>query len=133
MKGAIYTSLSRESCSEATFIWRRSICFEAVSTQPRRPVSIWGRWDYLVCLHRSGQEGRYETWPRTLCDSLPRFWIPLDSPVPDVTVDLQHVFDEKYDAGAYARRIDYRREPTVGLTSDDAVRAGELLRNKGLR
>lgn len=92
-----------------------------------------GKWDYLVCLHRSGQVGRYETWPRTLRECLPRFWAPLDNGQPDIMLDLQEVFDANYEDGAYARRVDYRRDPAVGFADDDATWADGLLRSKGLR
>ncbi|MCS7264475.1 MAG: DUF4058 family protein [Armatimonadetes bacterium] len=34
-----------------------------------------------------------------------------------MVLDLQAVFDRCYDEGAYARRIDYHREPAVALQS----------------
>jgi hypothetical protein len=52
---------------------------------------------------------------------------------PDVVLDLQAVFDLYYDAGAYARRLDYRHDPAVSLSDEDAVWADALLRRKGLR
>jgi hypothetical protein len=35
--------------------------------------------------------------------------------------------------GAYARRIDYRREPTPPLQGDDVMWADQVLRDRGLR
>jgi hypothetical protein len=92
-----------------------------------------GYWDYLVSLHRGGQGGRFEAWPVPLRQRLPRVHIPLADDDPDVVVDLQAVFDRCYDEGPYARRVDYRREPSVPLTRADAEWADQLLRERGLR
>jgi hypothetical protein len=92
-----------------------------------------GRWDYLVCLHRSRDHGRYETWPRTVRDRLPRIWVPLEHGLPDIIVDLQEVFDQNYDDAAYGRRIDYIREPVPALDAAGATWADALLKSAGLR
>lgn len=92
-----------------------------------------GPWDYLVSLHRSGEENRYEVWGIPLRQRLPRIRVPLAGDDPDVVLDLQAVFDRCYDQGAYARRLDYRREPPTPLKEDDAAWANALLRERGLR
>src|SRR5579859_4563691 len=46
---------------------------------PRAWLNAKQPWDYLVCLHRSGQRGRYETWPVTLREPLPRINVPLEN------------------------------------------------------
>jgi hypothetical protein len=92
-----------------------------------------GNWNYLVCLHRGGQGNRCEAWPITSRQRLPRIRVPLADGDPDVVLDLQALFNRCYDEGAYARRIDYRREPTPPLQGDDVTWAGQVLRNRGLR
>ena len=94
------------------------------------------RHDYLVCLHRGGQgdeRERFEVWAPTVRDRLPRITVPLTEGTPDITLDLQQVFDRNYDGGAYQRRIDYRQDATVPLQGDDAAWADALLRERGLR
>lgn len=91
------------------------------------------QWNYLVCLHRGGEGRRYEVWPITVRRRLPRISVPLADADPDVVLDLQSVFNRCYDEGAYARRLDYRREPPMPLESDDAEWATTLLRERGLR
>ncbi len=86
---------------------------------PRESLRRRGRWDYLVCLHRGGQRGRYEVWAITLQQRLPRIRVPLAHGDPDVVLDVQAVFDRCYDEGAYARRIDYRGAPVTPLAADD--------------
>ncbi len=100
---------------------------------PRADLLEKGRWDYLVCLHRAGQGGRYEVWPNTVRQRLPRIEIPLLPGDADVYLDLQAVFDHCYDAGPYARRVDYRQDPPIPLQGEDAIWAAALLREKGLR
>lgn len=91
------------------------------------------KWDYFVCLHRGGQGNRFEVWPITIRLRLPRIPVPLAEGDPDVVLDLQAVFNRCYDEGAYARRIDYRREPPIPLEGEDEEWADKLLREKGLR
>lgn len=90
-------------------------------------------WDYLVCLQRNGQSGAAETWPVSLRDCLPRFTVPYAEDQPDLTLDLQAVFNKNYIEGRYEIREDYTRNPVVPLSPEDAKWADELLREKGLR
>lgn len=90
-------------------------------------------YDYLICLHRSGQGTRYETWPVTLGDRLPRITVPLTEGETDIPLDLQSVLDHCYDRGRYRHQIDYTRPPIPPLTTPNATWAEELLRSKGLR
>jgi hypothetical protein len=46
-------------------------------------------------------------------DPLPAIEIPLLPNDPDVTIDLQSVFDRCHDAGPYAREIDYGTDPLI--------------------
>lgn len=93
-----------------------------------------GTWDYLVSLHRGGNKGeRYEAWGILLRQRLPRIRVPLLRNDPDVVLDLQAVFDRCYEEGAYARRLDYRREPVPPLSYNEVTWADTLLRQRGLR
>jgi len=91
-----------------------------------------GPWDYLICLHR-GRAEYCEIWPARLRQPLPRVAVPLGGEDPDVVLDLQAVITRCYDAGAYARTLDYRRDPDPPLTPEDAAWADALLRERGLR
>ena len=84
-------------------------------------------WNYLVCLHRCSQRDRFDTWPRTVRQRLPLISVPLEGDLPDVILDIQAVFDRNYDEGAYARRIDYRRDPATPLERGDAEWANMLI------
>jgi hypothetical protein len=92
-----------------------------------------GSWEYLVSLHRGAPQKRFEVWPIRLRQCLPCIRVPLADTDPDVVLDLQGVFDYCYDEGPYARRIDYRREPSIHLNSEDTEWVDGLLRERGLR
>lgn len=92
-----------------------------------------GKWDYLVCLHRGNEHWRYEVWAVTVRQPLPRFCVPLAESDLDAVLDLRAVFNRCYDEGPYPRRIDYRREPPIPLSPEDAAWADKLLRENGLR
>lgn len=91
------------------------------------------RWDYLFCLHRGGQGKRYEVWPVTVRQRLPRVWVPLAEGDPDLVLDWQKLFSCCYKEGADARLVNYRREPPTPLEGKDAEWAVKLLRRRKLR
>ena len=65
--------------------------------------------------------------------ALPRIRVPLAENTPDVVPDLQTVFERCYEAVAYARRLDYHRDPAISLNRDNAAWVAALLRERGLR
>jgi hypothetical protein len=90
-------------------------------------------FDYLVCGHRAARHGKYQLYPRTVRQPLPRVGVPLRAEDGEVVLDLQTVFQRCYDGAPYARLIDYRSEPLTPMSPADAVWADALLREKGLR
>lgn len=92
-----------------------------------------GPFDYHVCCHRFDRWEEYTIYPILLHQSLPEIQIPLLPGDPDVTLDLQKVFDRAYDAGPYRRRIRYHdRTPTPPLRPDQQEWMTKLLRDKGI-
>ena len=59
---------------------------------------------------------RYEIYPITLSETLPKFNIPLLLPDADVPLHFQLVFNRCYGDGAYDDLIDYSHPPDVLLT-----------------
>jgi Protein of unknown function (DUF4058) len=100
---------------------------------PRERLLSLGPWDYLAVSRRGGPLGRYEVWLILLPDRLPRIRVPLAEEDPDGVLDLQAVLDRCYEEGAYARQMDYRREPVPLLEGDRTEWAHALLRERGLR
>ena len=92
-----------------------------------------GEWDGLICLHRSNKPYQYEYGFSRLREPLPSVRVPLTPELPDVLLDLQEIYDRAYDTGPYSRRIDYRQDPLLPLSGDEATWANALLHAKGLR
>ncbi len=91
------------------------------------------RYDYIICLHRGGQGERFEIWPTSIRQRLPRIFVPLMDSDPDVVLDLQAVLNHFYDFARLADQINYALPPEATLRDEDAIWADVLLREKGLR
>lgn len=131
----LYLTKQREILSSQTHLIEIDLLRQGEHTvaAPQEMLFRKGKWDYLVCLHRSGQKGRYEVWAIMLQQRLPRIHVPLQDGDPDVVLDLQAMFNRCYDEGAYARRLDYRSESPTPLEGDNAQWADALLRQLKLR
>src|SRR3954447_26088085 len=70
-------------------------------------VASCGAFDYHVSVHHFDDFESFFVYPITLEEPLPLIEIPLLPGDLPVTVDLQAVFQRCYDAGPYAREIDY--------------------------
>jgi hypothetical protein len=90
-------------------------------------------WDYAVTVTRSTQPERYEIYTATLQKRLPRFRLPLAPDDRDTVLDLHTAFTRCYDQGGFASKIDYRRDPTTTLNTEDRQWLNELLRQQKLR
>jgi hypothetical protein len=67
-------------------------------------------FDYHVCLHRFDNFEDFYVYPIRLIHPLPTVLVPLLPGDGDVRLDLQAVFNRTYEAGPYAREIDYRQD-----------------------
>ena len=90
-------------------------------------------YHYLISISRAVRRPDCEAYPLTLRQRLPRMIVPLMPEDRDAVVDVQAVYHRGYDNGGYARILDYRREPVVALSEDDAQWARERPRQQGLR
>ena len=104
-----------------------------VVSAPRKQLLQRGKWDYLICLHRSTEPYQYEFWMNGMRQRLPHLRVPLTEGYPDVLLDLQAVLNRAYEAGPYDQSIDYAQAPTPPLSASDSAWADTLLREKGLR
>ena len=66
-----------------------------------------GELDYHICVHRYDSPLNFFVYPAPLENHLPVIEIPLLPADPTIAVDLQMVFAQAYEAGAYNRRLDY--------------------------
>jgi hypothetical protein len=102
---------------------------EHTTAVPRdRLVAKARSFDYHVCVHQFDNLEDYFVYAIRLTDPLPTVSIPLLPGDEPVHVDLQAVFARSYDAGPYAREIDYRRDrPIPPLPPKHARWAKQLL------
>jgi hypothetical protein len=77
----------------------------AVPLEPARDAC--GPFDYHISVRPFDDLDTFHVYPIRLNDCLPLIAIPLLPGDTPVTVDLQAVFDRCYDAGPYAREINY--------------------------
>ncbi|OQY98690.1 MAG: hypothetical protein B6D41_02180, partial [Chloroflexi bacterium UTCFX4] len=80
-----------------------------------------------VSISRAEKRHEAELYPINLRQRLPRIGIPLLSPDPDVTLDLQAVFERCYENGAYGDLVNYKRPPKLPLDAEDVEWAATLL------
>ena len=76
-------------------------------------VGAAGPFDYLVSVHRFDRFEDFVVYPIRLEDACPEIAFPLLPGDPDVTLDLQAVFDRCYDTGPYRRRVRYGEDAIV--------------------
>ncbi len=90
-------------------------------------------WHYLISISRADAP-EFWLYPRTVRERLPVIPIPLAIGESEVALDLQAIFNQCYEDGAYADVIDYRQPPPPpSFGSEDEVWIDELLKGKGLR
>lgn len=92
-----------------------------------------GPWDYLVSLHRGKEGKRYQVWPITIRQRLPRVLVPLGEGDGDLVLDLQKLFERCYEVGGFGKRIDYRQPCQPPLEGERAEWVDALLKEKKLR
>jgi hypothetical protein len=91
-----------------------------------------GVHDYLVCVERGDERGRFEVYRRCVRDRLPTIRIPLAGDDPDVPLKLQDAIDQVYDRGSYRDRIDYTKPCIPPLSDEDRLWADECMRAAGI-
>lgn len=64
-------------------------------------------FDYITCVSRSANRSRFELYPTTLQQRLPRVAIPLSSEDLDVPLNLQEALSQVLEQGRYEKRLRY--------------------------
>ena len=83
--------------------------------------------DYYAIVSREDRRPTAEIYAWTLRQRLPAIPIPLAGDDPDVLLDLQAIFNTRYDRAGYAYSLDYRLPIEPPLSETDAGWARELL------
>jgi hypothetical protein len=94
---------------------------------PEWRVKSFKPFDSLCCVNRWPFRNRFELYPRTLRQRLPRLKIPLADEDPDTTLDLQAALEQVYVEGRYARRIRYDQKCKPRLSPQDQTWANERI------
>jgi Protein of unknown function (DUF4058) len=89
----------------------------------------WPDSPYTLLLSRMADSGYCRVWPAHFRHRLPEIPVPLASPDPDLTLDLQPLIDGIYSLGRYHERIDYTRPLSPALSEADADWVREALQN----
>jgi hypothetical protein len=93
---------------------------------PRLPLRGLPVCDYYAMVSRPETRPRAELWSIGLGESLPNLPVPLRGAAPDVSLDLQALLHQVYDAGGYRKYI-YEGEPEPPLAPADAEWARSLV------
>lgn len=81
-------------------------------------------YQYLVSVNRAERRSRFELYPRTLRQRLPRIRIPLAEGDADVRLDVQAEIDRLIELGRYEDRIDYSTACDPPLDEHDQASVG---------
>jgi hypothetical protein len=84
-------------------------------------------FEFLCCVSRWPYRNRFELYPRTLRQRLPRLRIPLADDDPDATLDVQAALEQVYTEGRYARRVRYDEKCQPRLSAEDQAWADERI------
>ncbi len=96
-------------------------------------LTPWPDSPYTVLVSRSSSAPHCRAWRAHFQRRLPVIPVPLLSPDPDLSLDLQPLVDGIYALGRYDERIDYTRPLTPPLSTAEAAAVREILKNASAR
>ncbi|MGZ3355078.1 MAG: DUF4058 family protein [Isosphaeraceae bacterium] len=101
----------------------------AVPLEPA--LAACGPFDYHVSVHPFDDVETFYVYPMNLKEPLATIEVPLLPGDAAISLDLQVVFDRCYDAGPYAREVDYGESQIIPpLDANQAAWATAMLQNK---
>jgi hypothetical protein len=87
-----------------------------------------GPYDYLTSVNRAiDAREKFDLYPRTLRQSLPKIRVPLAGSDPDVRLDVQAILERTYEQGCYGDRLAYDKPCRPPLSREDLSWADRLL------
>jgi Protein of unknown function (DUF4058) len=84
--------------------------------------------DYRILISRSDRRPRAYLYTFSVRDTIPSFYLPLQSGESEPLVELQSLLNGVYERAGYDLRLDYTQEPVPKLKPEDVTWASELLR-----
>jgi len=100
-----------------------------VAAVPKKELANLDAFDYLVSVNRPADRDQFELYPTLLSQRLPRIAAPLLPDDEDVALNLQAVFNQTYDNGAYADDIDYTQSLPLSISDEQTARIDSLLKS----
>ncbi len=94
---------------------------------PEWRVKPFKPFDSLCCVSRWPARNRFELYPRTLQERLPRVKVPLAEGDADTVLDLQGALEQVYSDGRYWRRIRFEQQCQPRLSSKNQDWANERI------
>jgi hypothetical protein len=89
----------------------------------------WPDAPYTLLVSRMAGDGHCRVWPAHYKRTLPPIPVPLVSPDPPLTLDLQPLIDAIYALGRYHERLDYTRKLTPALSDAEAAWVKNVLKD----
>jgi len=93
-------------------------------------LTPWPDSPYTLLVSRASEAPYCRAWPAHYQRRLPPIPVPLFSPDPDLTLDLQPLLENIYGLGRFDEQIDYTRPLTPALSEKDTVWVRELLKDR---
>ncbi|GAB4455583.1 MAG: DUF4058 family protein [Armatimonadaceae bacterium] len=88
-------------------------------------------WDYLVCLHRGLDNGRFFVWAFTLHDTLPQISVPLLDDQQPILLDLQTALVECWSEGPFDGWLDYGMDLIPSVSPEEMSWIRERIADSG--
>jgi hypothetical protein len=93
-------------------------------------LTPWPDSPYTLLVSRRAWAPRCRVWKGHFRRRLPAIPVPLLSPDPDLTLDLQPLIDGIYALGRYDEQLDFSKALTPPLADDDAAWMRKLLKDR---
>lgn len=90
----------------------------------------WPRSPYTLLVARTMSYALCRVWPAHIQRRLPAIPVPLATPDPDLSLDLQPMIEEIYRRSRYARSIDYTRPAVPPLSRAETTWLKQQLRTR---
>ena len=101
-----------------------------VAAVPPEELEDVGVSDYLVSVSRATDRPRFELYPTSLAQRLPRIAVPLLPEDEDVVLNLGTVLTQTYDNAGYGDDLDYTQSLPLPISDEQAARIKSVLEEK---
>jgi len=96
-------------------------------------LTPWPNSPYTLLVSRMSRPTHARVWKAYFDRPVPPIPVPLLSPDPDLTLDLQPLIDDIYSLGRYDEQIDYSRRLRPSLSEAESAVVRKLLKDRSRR